>query len=168
MQGVFNGRHLGAEESLGFGLRLAVPGLGEDEIGQGLQAAFTSDAGACAAFGPVGRVQVFQRGQAFGAGQRGVKLWCQQPLFLNRLANGGAAFIHGPQPFYRFGYLADEQFVKVQRHLLAIPRDEGHGIAFIQKANGGLGLLGGNAQQPCNTLIMGVCHASCLCVVICG
>ena len=100
------------------------------------QPAFPRDHGLSAAFGLVGKVQIFQLAFVERTLNTGFQFIGELALLLNRgqdsllarnqLAEVGQLFFDGP----------DLDLIQIARSLLSIAGDEGHGRAFIQEFNG--------------------------------
>ena len=97
-QRVVDGRNVVGEEALRGRFRaIAFARLGKDEIGERLQTALAGDAGTRAALGPVGLVEIFERGQRLGGEQ--FRLQFRRQFLL--LTDGGqdrlTPFVQGAQ-----------------------------------------------------------------------
>lgn len=135
----FRGR-LAVDELGGLGLRVE-RGIGEQRLGQRLQAAFAGDLRAGAALGLVGQVEVFQHLLGLGCLDGGAQRVGQLALFLDGSQDGRAAVFQLAQVQQALFQVAQLRIVQVVGGFLAVARDERHGGAFIQQLHGGGDLL---------------------------
>ena len=108
-------------------------GLGQDLLGQRLQAAFARDHGAGAALGLVGLVEVFQYGARLGGHDLGAQTVGEFALFFDGGEDGGPAFVQGPCALQFTADGADLFFVQPAGGLFAVAGDEGQGVAVVEQ-----------------------------------
>ncbi|KCB33957.1 hypothetical protein L543_2294 [Bordetella hinzii L60] len=129
------------------GQRRRVAGrVGQDGVGQRLQAGFARDLGARAALGFVGGVEVFQALLGVGAGNFLLQFGGQLALLMDGVQDGQAALFElaqiGQADFKR----AQGAVIQAAGGFLAVARDEGHGGAIVQQFHG-RGHLAGSHRQ---------------------
>ena len=122
--------------------------IGQQRVGQRLQAGFGRDLRLGAALLLVRQVQVFQPRLVFGVRDRVEQFRRHLALLRDRGDDRGA-------PVFQFAQVAQALFQQAQLDVvqaaggfLAVARDEGHGGAFVQQGDGGgdLHRLGGQFE----------------------
>ncbi len=109
--------------------------LFQDQFGQRIQALFTCEHGARAAFLFVRRVQVFERGHGDRGGDGGAQLVREFALLFNGCKDGGAPFIQRAQADEFVREDADLFVVERAGHFLAVTGNERDGVAFVKEVD---------------------------------
>ena len=122
----------GVDEGGGGGLRVFLA-LGQKEVGEGLQAAFAGHAGAGAAFGTVGEVEVFEGGAGLAGEDGGLEVVGQLALLDDGGEDGLAAGLEFPMVGQTLLDGGNLHLIEVPVGLLAVTGDEGDGAALLQK-----------------------------------
>ena len=134
---IFGIRDVLADEGGRLGEWIAGLALREDLVGERLQATLAGDRGARLAAWAVGRVEVLE----LGLGGRGpellLELGGQLALLGDRAEHRGAAPLHLDEVGAALLDRADLDFIESAGPLLAVARDERHGIALIQEREDG-------------------------------
>lgn len=114
--------------------------IGQQAIRQGLQAGLAGDLRAGAALLLVGQVEVFQARLAVGGVDLAAQFVGELALVRDAGEDRGAAVLHLAQVGQPRFEVAQLGVVEAAGDLLAVARDERHGRAFVEQADGGLHL----------------------------
>ena len=127
--------------------------VGEQPVGQRLDAGLARDQPFAAALGLVGQVQVLQHLLGGGGVDGRAQLGRELALLLDALTHRGTAFVQLAQVAQAHFELAQLVVVQAVGGLLAVARDEGHAGPAVEQFDGALHLgraraqFGGNLQQ---------------------
>ena len=116
--------------------------LGQQGLGQGLEAPLAGDDRAGAPFRPEGQVHVLELGQGLGGPDPGFELFREELTLIQGFEDGLASLAKLGELLGAIPDGGDRHLVQRPRGLLAVPRDEGHGGAFLEEGQGGLDLAG--------------------------
>ena len=125
-----------------FFFRVGLGQLQQQPQGQRLQPPLLGDGGPGAALGPVWAVQILQLGQGLGPAQLVLQFVCQHVHIRQGFFDFLAAFVQIAQVFQPLRQFAQHLVVQGAMGLLAVPGDEGNGVARVQQLDHGLYLLG--------------------------
>ena len=123
-------------------------GIGEQAIGQWLQPGLARDLRAGAALLLVRQVQVLQPRLAVGGLDLGAQFVGQLALLVDARQDRGAALLHLAQVGQAHFEVAQLGVVEAAGDFLAVARDERHGRALVEQADGGDHLRGLRADLP--------------------
>ena len=132
--------------------------LGQQLLGQRLEASFLGDLGLGAALRLERQIDIFQTPLAVGRHDRGFQRGIELALFAHRLKNGGAAGFQFAQIVQAFFQRAQLRVIERAGDFLAVARHERHGRAAVEQRHGRLDLLLADTQLLRN-LSMNVYHA---------
>ena len=111
----------------------AVLPLGEQQLGQGLQSLFPGHGGPGAALLLIGAVQVLQLRQGLGPVQGGGELLRQLSLAFDGFFHRLPALLQAPEVLEPLLQGAEGGIVHGAVQFLAVPGDEGDGVALVQQ-----------------------------------
>ena len=120
--------------------------VGEQRVGQRLDAGFAGDLGLGAAPGFVGQIQVFEALLGFGGLDLGLQRGLQLALFGDAGEDRGAAVLEFAQIAQALFQVAQLGVVQPAGDFLAVAGDEGHRGAVIEQCDGGKDLAGLDAE----------------------
>ena len=120
----------------------AIPTLGKEDLGQGLQTLFPGDGGPGPAFLLIGPIEVLQFREGFGLVQGLAQGLCQFPLTVNGSTDGLPAFTQRAKVLQSLGQCPEQGIVHGPMELLSITGDKGNGIALIQQVDDVCDVLG--------------------------
>ena len=121
-------------------------GIGEQRVGQRLQAGFARDLRLGAALELVGQVEVFEPRLVFSTFDGGAQLGGHLVLLFDAGDHRGAAFLQFAQVVQALFEIAQLGVVERAGDFLAVARNEGHGGALIEQLDGGGDLGQAHAQ----------------------
>ena len=119
-------------------LRVGAAVLGQQQLGQRGQAPGAGHAGAGFALGAVGAVQILQAGQGFGNLQLLRQFLGHGALFFDGALHLVPALVQTAQIVQPLAQFAQHLVVHAAGGLLAVPGNEGDGVALIDQVDGGL------------------------------
>ncbi len=136
---------VGVEEFPGLGLGLEIR-VGQQGIGQRLEARLAGDLRLGPALGFVRQIEVFQPLLGLGLHQLGLQLGGELALLLDTGEHRRTPRFQLAQIIQALGQMAQLGVVQAAGGLLAVAGDEGHGGALVEQGDGGLDLDGGGAE----------------------
>ena len=142
---------LGINKGLRRLLRIAL-GVGEQGLGQGLQAGFTGDLGLGAPLGLVGQIKVLKPRLGLSREDLAAERIVELALALDAREDGRAPLLQLAQVAQALVERAQLRVVEGARGLLAVARDEGDRGAAVEQVDGSLDLPLLCIQLACNLL----------------